>query len=180
MPPPGVRTEGLIEVVTAPLGPRAATAEWSYPDFVDLRAADPGIALAGWAGWPTKTAIQTPAGVETKPIGTMFVSANYFKTIGVALARGPGFDPAMDVSTDYDLCLRLSEHYPIAHLPRPLYRYRIRKDSISQGSRLRQVRTSFAAAQRALERRGMERDYAFTLGLRARHVLRPKPGGDPA
>ena len=23
----------------------------------------------------------------------MFVSANYFKTIGVALARGPGFDP---------------------------------------------------------------------------------------
>ena len=93
-----------------------------------------------------------------------------------------GFDPAMDVSTDYDLCLRLSEHYPIAHLPRPLYRYRIRKDSISQGSRLRQVRTSFAAAQRAVERRGMERDYAFTLGLRARHVLRPKAmaGSDPA
>lgn len=96
MPPPGVKPEGLLEIVTKPFGARAATDLWSYPDFVDLRAADPGIALAGWAGWPTKTAIQTPAGVETKPIGTMFVSANYFKTIGVALARGPGFDPAMD------------------------------------------------------------------------------------
>ena len=68
MPPPGVKPEGLLEIVTTPLGARAATDLWSYPDFVDLRAADPGIALAGWAGWPTKTAIQTPAGVETKPI----------------------------------------------------------------------------------------------------------------
>jgi len=85
-----------------------------------------------------------------------------------------GFDPSMDVSTDYDLCLRLSERYPIEHLPKALYRYRVRRDSVSQGSRLRQVRTSFAAAQRAVQRRGMDRDYAFSLGLRARHLLRAK------
>ena len=96
MPPPGVKTEGLVEVVTTPLGPRGATDAWSYPDFVDLRAADPGIDIAGWTGGPSKTAIQTPAGVETKSVATMFVSANYFKTVGVALARGPGFDQAMD------------------------------------------------------------------------------------
>ena len=85
-----------------------------------------------------------------------------------------GFDPEMGVSTDYDLCLRLSEHCEIAHLPRPLYRYRVRRDSVSQGNRLQQVRSSFAAAQRALQRRGMERSHALSLGLRARHVLRRK------
>ncbi len=93
-----------------------------------------------------------------------------------------GFDPGMDVSADYDFCLRMSERYPVEHLPKSLYRYRIRRTSISQGSRLRQVRASFAAAQRAVQRRGLDRDYAFSLGLRARHVLRPKPapGLEPA
>ena len=38
-----------------------------------------------------------------------------------------------------------------------------------------QARASFAAAQRAVQRRGLDRDHAFSLGLRARHVLRPKP-----
>jgi hypothetical protein len=93
-----------------------------------------------------------------------------------------GFDPAMTVSADYDLCLRLSERVPIEHVPLPLHRYRVRQASISQAGRLRQVRASFDAAQRALQRRGMDRDHAFSLGLRARHVLRPKPasGLDPA
>ena len=95
-PPPGVQTEGLVEVVTTPLGARGATDAWSYPDFLDLRAADPGIEIAGWAGGPSETTIQTPAGVETRSVATMFVSANYFKTVGVALARGAGFDAPMD------------------------------------------------------------------------------------
>jgi glycosyltransferase involved in cell wall biosynthesis len=93
-----------------------------------------------------------------------------------------GFDPTMHVSPDYDLCLRMSERYPIAHLAEPLYRYRMRTASISHGSRLRQILASFSAAQRALQRRGMDRDHALSLGLRARHVLRPKRerGADPA
>lgn len=111
-----------------------------------------------------------------------------FMTYHFRLARSDayravgGFDPSMDVSADYDFCLRMSERHPVEHLPKSLYRYRIRRTSISQGSRLRQVRASFAAAQRAVQRRGMDRDYAFSLGLRARHVLRPKPaaGADPA
>lgn len=92
-----------------------------------------------------------------------------------------GVDASMAVSPDYDLCLRMSERYPVEHLPKPLYRYRIRRDSISHGSRLRQVRASFAAAQRALQRRGLEGQYALSLGLRARHALRPKamPGLEP-
>lgn len=104
-----------------------------------------------------------------------------FMTYHFRLARAEayravgGFDPGMDVSADYDFCLRMSEHWPVAHLPKSLYRYRIRRCSISQGNRLRQVRASFAAAQRAVRRRGLDRDHAFSLGLRARHLLRPKP-----
>lgn len=86
-----------------------------------------------------------------------------------------GSEAFVDGAPDYDLCLRLSECYPVEHLPKPLYRYRVRRDSISHGNRLRQVRASFEAAQRAVQRRGMARDYAFSLGLRARHVLRAKP-----
>lgn len=85
-----------------------------------------------------------------------------------------GVDASRTVAPDYDLCLRMSERFPIEHLPKPLYRYRIRRDSISHGSRLRQVRASFDAAQRALQRRGLQGQFALSLGVRARHVLRPK------
>jgi predicted permease len=95
-PPPGVKTEGLVEVVTTPRGAREASDAWSYPDFVDLRAADTGMSLSGWTGGPSTITIQTPAGVETRSVPTMFVSANYFRTVGVALARGPGFTEAVD------------------------------------------------------------------------------------
>src|SRR5262245_28579401 len=53
-PPPGVKTEGLVEVVTTPRGSRGATDTWSYPDFADLRAADTGMSLTGWTGAPSK------------------------------------------------------------------------------------------------------------------------------
>lgn len=101
------------------------------------------------------------------------VRAEAYRAVG-------GIDASMRVSPDYDLCLRLSERYPIEHLPRALYRYRIRRDSISHGSRLRQVQASFDAAQRALQRRGMDGQYALSLGIRARHVLKPKAGTEPA
>src|SRR5919107_5048277 len=52
-PPPGVKTEGLVEVVTTPRGPRSATDAWSYPDFVDLRAAATGMSISGWVGGPS-------------------------------------------------------------------------------------------------------------------------------
>ena len=96
------------------------------------------------------------------------IRADAYRAVG-------GYDGTLDESADYDLCLRLSERVPVAHLPQSLYRYRIRRDSVSGSQRLRQVRTSFDAAQRALKRRGLDRSHALSLGLRARHVLRPKP-----
>jgi glycosyltransferase involved in cell wall biosynthesis len=98
------------------------------------------------------------------------VRAEAYRAVG-------GYDPATSGAEDYDLCLRLSERYPIGHLPQSLYRYRIHANSISQARRLQQVQASFDAAQRALQRRGMAASHGLSLGLRARHVLRPKAMG---
>src|SRR5690349_21039695 len=46
--PLGVETEGLVEILTTPAGPREATDIWSYPDYVDLRDAKAGMSLVGW------------------------------------------------------------------------------------------------------------------------------------
>jgi hypothetical protein len=39
MPPPGVKTEGLVELVTTARGARGAAETWSFPDFETLRDA---------------------------------------------------------------------------------------------------------------------------------------------
>src|ERR1044072_1599710 len=78
MTPPLVKTDGLVEVLTTRMGPRGATDKWSYPDYMDLRAADTGLTLTGWA--TAKTMVETPAGKTDAP--AFFVSSNYFKTIG--------------------------------------------------------------------------------------------------
>ena len=95
------------------------------------------------------------------------VRADAYRAVG-------GIDAGMPVAYDYELCLRLSERFDVGYLPKPLYRYRMRQDSISHASRLRQVRASFDAAQRSLQRRGLQGQYALSLGVRARHVLQPK------
>ena len=81
--PPGVKTEGLVEILTARVGSREATDTWSYPDYADLRAANTGIALVGWTYGQSE--------FQKDSLRAMFVSTNYFQTIGVTLARGSGF-----------------------------------------------------------------------------------------
>ncbi|MBI2150331.1 MAG: ABC transporter permease [Acidobacteria bacterium] len=83
MPSPGVKTEGLVEIITTRVGSRAATNTWSYPDYADLRDANAGIALVSWAYGQSE--------VQKDLVRAMFVSTNYFQTIGVTLMRGPGF-----------------------------------------------------------------------------------------
>ena len=97
--PAGVNARGFVEVLVTPLGPLRAQAgdagieTWSYPDFVELREADTGMAITGWTIGESRLRLQ--AGDALARVPTMFVSANYFKTAGVVLARGPGFDPAL-------------------------------------------------------------------------------------
>src|SRR5215470_17733377 len=81
--PAGVKTEGLVEIITTPVGSRAATGSWSYPDYVDLRDANTGIALVGWTYGQSE--------YKKNSVKEMFVSTNYFQTMGVTLFRGPGF-----------------------------------------------------------------------------------------
>jgi predicted permease len=81
--PPGLNTEGLVEILTTRVGPREATDIWSYPDYADLRDATTGMALVGWTYGQSE--------FKKDSLRAMFVSTNYFETIGVTLFRGPGF-----------------------------------------------------------------------------------------
>lgn len=96
MPPVGMNTDGLVELVTVPNGARGPGETWSYPDFETLRASDTGIALIGWKSGESKIAVDATPGGPTESVATMFVSADYFKTIGLAPARGAGFDATGD------------------------------------------------------------------------------------
>jgi hypothetical protein len=101
-PARGIDTNGLVELLVTPLGPLRAKAgvaaieEWSYPDFQELRQADTGMAVTGWTMGVTETGIPGADDEAPARVLTLFVSANYFSTFGVSLARGPGFDPASD------------------------------------------------------------------------------------
>jgi predicted permease len=93
--PPGVKTEELVQLVTTSVGPHEQTEQWSYPDYLDLRDANTGLTLIGWSGAQTEITFQ-PTGGTKMQASTMFVPSNYFRTLGVALARGAGFDASAD------------------------------------------------------------------------------------
>jgi predicted permease len=101
-PARAIDTNGLVELLVTPLGPlraragAAAIEEWSYPDFQELRRADPGLAVTGWTMGLTETGVSTPDDEAPPRVLTLFVSVNYFSTFGVSLARGSGFDRADD------------------------------------------------------------------------------------
>ena len=98
-----IDTNGVVELLVLPLGPLRAKAgvwaleQWSYPDYQALRNADIGMTVAGWTMDASDTGEQSAEDAATpRRVPTLYVSANYFRTFGVSLARGPGFDPAID------------------------------------------------------------------------------------
>ena len=102
-PAHGINTNGLTELLVLPLGPLRAKAgvwaleQWSYPDYQALRDADIGMDVTGWTRESSQFGEPTPDQTTAPPrVATLYVSANYFRTFGVSLARGPGFDPAID------------------------------------------------------------------------------------
>jgi predicted permease len=107
-PVPGIKAAGLVELLVTPTGPLKANAgdwaieQWSYPDFVDLRDAETGMALTGWA--VAESRHQRSEGTAPVRVPAMFVSDNYFRTVGVSLDRGPGFTAAAEpgVIVGYD------------------------------------------------------------------------------
>jgi hypothetical protein len=91
---PEINTEGLVELIMTSRGDLED--DWSYPGYTDLRDADTGIEIIGWTTGQAEISAGMPDGVETEKVPAIFVSANYFRTLGVNLARGPGFDTAVD------------------------------------------------------------------------------------
>ena len=90
MPPAGVNSSELVELLTAAAGPHNETDRWSYPDYVDLRDAGTGLTLIPYIGRPAEIALPG-AGESKMPASTLFVPANYFETLGLKMARGAGF-----------------------------------------------------------------------------------------
>ena len=101
-PARSINTNGLTELLVLPVGPLRAKAgqwaleEWSYPEYQTLREAKTGMAITGWARESSQFGEPTPDDAAPRRVATLYVSANYFQTLGVSLARGPGFDPAID------------------------------------------------------------------------------------
>lgn len=101
--PPGVNTDRLVEIVIRPTGTLRAQAggdvidTWSYADYLDLRTAVRDAAITGWSRGDGL--FRTPDRSAATPLATVYVSSNYFQTIGVALPLGRGFTPADDGGT---------------------------------------------------------------------------------
>jgi predicted permease len=101
-PPAGLDTDRLVELVIRPQGALLAQAgtsmidEWSYPDYLDVRDAVSGMAITGWSRGDA--VVQLPDQSTPSSASAMYVSSNYFSTLGFPLARGRGFTPADDAS----------------------------------------------------------------------------------
>src|SRR5262245_15335816 len=109
--PPRLDDTNLVELVIRPGGQLRAQSgtaiidTWSFPDYLDVRDAARGLVIAGWS---RGEGLFQPAEGAAVPISTMYVSSNYFSTIGVGLARGRGF-------TDVDDASRAEPEAVIAH-----------------------------------------------------------------
>ena len=112
-----------------------------------------------------------------------------FMTFHFRLFRRPlfeqvgGLDHDLPCAHDYDFCLKLSEVTQIAYLPRPLYLYRMHRDSITGSKRLRQIEGSAMAVRKALSRRGLDKTHDLDLDLTARFRIKRRtdaPAADQA
>jgi putative ABC transport system permease protein len=100
--PPYVDRAHLAELVVRPSGQLLAQAgnaivdTWSYPDYLDVREAASPMTITGWS---RGEGLFQPAGQSaTIAVSTMYVSSNYFSTVGVTLPLGPGFTKGDDAS----------------------------------------------------------------------------------
>jgi predicted permease len=116
-PARGIDTDGLTELLVLPIGPLRdkagvwALERWSYSDYQVLRDADIGLDVTGWTLESSDFGSPTPDDEAPRRVATLYVSSNYFSTFGVALARGPGFDAAIDDATSAEPRVVLSHDF---------------------------------------------------------------------
>lgn len=107
-PARGVTSDGLVEVLVVPQGPLREKAgvwaleRWSYPDYRALRDGHVGMDVTGWSLESSEFGEPTPEQKTPPRVSTLYVSPNYFRTFGVPLARGTGFDSSRDDAPSAD------------------------------------------------------------------------------
>jgi putative ABC transport system permease protein len=116
-PARGINTDGLVEVLVLPEGPLREKAgvwaleRWSYPDYQAVRDADVGMDITGWSLESSEFGQPTPDQKTPSRVATLYVSPNYFRIVGVSLARGPGFDAVNDDSPSAEPRVILSNDF---------------------------------------------------------------------
>jgi len=93
-PPAAIRTEGAVELLLTTRG-EAQDEAWSYPDFEAVQRAATVLDVTGWSVGTRH--LRAEAGVDATSIDMMYVSANYFETLGITLPFGRGFLAEEDV-----------------------------------------------------------------------------------
>jgi predicted permease len=92
-PPPGVEVDGALDVVVTTRGLNLDE-PWSFPDFEDVKRADTGMEVTGWV--VGLRSLRTEDGADDERVSAMYVSANYFQTLGMGIAPGRAFVPEED------------------------------------------------------------------------------------
>lgn len=116
-PARGVTSDGLVEVLVVPQGPLREKAgvwaleRWSYPDYRALRDGDVGMDVTGWSLESSEFGEPTPEQKTPARVSTLYVTPNYFRTFGVPLARGTGFDASRDDAPSADPKVVLSHDF---------------------------------------------------------------------
>lgn len=107
-----------------------------------------------------------------------------FMTFHFRLMRKEVFEQAGGINEisgpvpDYDLCLRLSEITEIYHLKQPLYYYRKHSDNMSDNERIELIYSSQNAIARALQRRGLDKNYEINVEIIGKFYLEKKRIGN--
>ena len=120
-----INADGVTELLVLPRGPLLARAgtwaieRWSYPDYQALRDGDVGMAVTGWTMEFSQVGARTPDQAAPPRVATLYVSANYFSTFGVTLARGSGFDPAIDDTPTGEPRVVVSHGFWRSRIPSP-------------------------------------------------------------
>lgn len=162
-PPRAVKAEGAVGLLVLTRG-LALNDVWSYPDFVDVKKADTGMDITGFA--VSSRNLRSDDGADGGPVSVMYVSANYFRTLGVSVALGRAFMP--------------EEDEPVAHSPvvvsHQLWRGRFGEDAHIIGRALNLNRTTYRVV--GVTPRGYDGHYAghdvdVWLPLREHPLLRP-------
>jgi predicted permease len=92
-PPRAVKADGAVELLIT-TGGRNLDDLWSYPDFADVKRTQTGLELSAFVTGTRDLRADSVNGGG--PVNVLYVSANYFQVLGVAIAPGRGFTPEED------------------------------------------------------------------------------------